>query len=80
MIKPGRTIYICRVCHNVGARPLHCHRNQSRKCEIGQPGDERSQPLFDAEGQLVTRAPKWWVEACFKSKVKSEKEKVIRDS
>jgi hypothetical protein len=68
MGKSERTIYICRVCHQVGAHPLHCHRGKSHKCAIGQPGDERSMPLFDAQGQLVTRAPKWWVEACFKSK------------
>jgi hypothetical protein len=64
----GRTIYICRTCHRVGQRALTCHPGQSVKCDAGTPGDERSMPLFDQGGRLVTRAPKWWVEACFQSK------------
>lgn len=62
----GRTIYICRVCHRVGERALTCHPRASVKCDAGTPGDERSMPLFDSQGHLMTRAPKWWVEACFK--------------
>ncbi|MDE3088155.1 MAG: hypothetical protein KGJ80_02060 [Chloroflexota bacterium] len=73
MVKHGRTIYVCRVCHRVGPRPLTCHPRASVKCDAGTPGDERSMPLYDAHGHLATRAPKWWVEACFKSKVKSSK-------
>lgn len=76
MARLGRTIYICRTCHRVGERPLTCHSGKSAKCDAGSPGDERSMPLFDAQGRIVTRAPKWWVEACFKSKVKNQKEKV----
>jgi hypothetical protein len=45
------------------------------KCNAGVPGDERSMPLFDASGNLVTRAPKWWVEACFGSKKAKVKRK-----
>jgi len=54
----------------VGQRALTCHPGKSAKCDAGVPGDARSMPLFDAHGHLVTRAPKWWVEACFKSKVR----------
>ncbi len=75
MAKQGRAIYICRVCHRVGQRALTCHPRASVKCNAGAPGDERSMPLFDAQGRIVTRAPKWWVEACFKLKGKSQKEK-----
>ncbi len=60
-----RTVYICRVCHRVGQQPLDCHRDKSVRCDAGEPGDERSRPLFDKHGNLVTRAPKWWVDACF---------------
>lgn len=63
-----RTVYICRVCHLVGTRPLTCHSGQSVRCSAGAAGDERSKPLFDAQGRLVTRAPKWWVDACFRAK------------
>lgn len=64
----SREVYVCRVCHLVGWRPLTCHPGQSVQCNAGAPGDERSKPLFDAEGRLVTRAPKWWVDACFQYK------------
>ncbi len=64
----SRTIYVCRVCHLVGKRPLTCHPGKSVQCDAGEPGDERSKPLFDGEGHLVTRAPKWWVDACFQGK------------
>lgn len=73
MVKQARTIYVCRVCHRVAERPMTCHPGKSHKCDVGKPGDELTMPLFDAAGHLLTRAPKWWVEACFKSKVKSKK-------
>ena len=56
MVKAGRAVYVCRVCHRVGQRPLTCHPGASAKCDAGMPGDERSMPLFDPHGQLVTRA------------------------
>ncbi len=68
MSSRGRIVYICQVCHRTGERPLTCHARASRKCDAGMPGDERSKPLFDERGNLVTRAPKWWVDACFKRK------------
>jgi hypothetical protein len=73
--KRGRVVYVCRVCHRVYARSQVCHCYRTARCDAGAPGDERSQPLFDAHGHIVTRAPRWWVEACFaqKSKTKSKK-------
>jgi hypothetical protein len=59
---------VCRVCHRVEQRVLTCHPGASVECDIGEPGDARSMPLFDSGGNLVTRAPKWWVEACLKKK------------
>ncbi len=59
-----QAIYVCRVCHRVDQRPLTCHPGKMLRCNTGAPGDERSKPLFDARGRLVTRAPKWWVDAC----------------
>ncbi len=72
MATTGRTVYICRVCHRVGQRPLSCHAGKSVKCDAGAPGDERSKPLFSADGHLLTRAPKWWVDACFHTKKKRD--------
>ncbi len=71
---PSRMIYICRVCHAVDQRPMTCHPGRSVRCNIGDFGDERSRPLFDKQGHLVTRAPKWWVEACMGESESSAKE------
>ncbi len=68
MTQADRSVYICRVCHLVGLKPLSCHPGRSVACDAGAPGDERSKPLFDRQGRLVTRAPKWWVDACFHEK------------
>jgi hypothetical protein len=68
MTRAGRSVYICRVCHLVGLKPLNCHPGNSVVCDAGEPGDERSKPLFDRQGRLVTRAPKWWVDECFQGK------------
>ncbi len=75
MVKAGRGIYVCRVCHRVGQRPLTCHPGASAKCDAGVPGDVLSMPLFDTHGHLVTRAPKWWVDACFKLKARNQESK-----
>ncbi len=68
MTLADRFVYICWVCHRVGQNPLNCHPGRSVEWDAGKPGDERSKPLFDKHGHLVTRAPKWWVEACFQGK------------
>ena len=77
MAKTSRMVYVCCVCHRVGLRPLRCHPGKSGKCDAGMPGDERSMPLVDEHGHLVTRAPKWWVDACchVKSKAQTKKAK-----
>ncbi len=75
MAKPIRVIHICMTCHRVGEEPTSCHAGQSRPCDVGDPGNQRRLPLFDARGNLLTRAPKWWVEACFKAKVKVKRQK-----
>ncbi len=68
MTNAGRVVYICRICHLVGLKPLSCHPGKSVECNAGVPGDERSKPLFDEHGHLTTRAPKWWVDTCFHEK------------
>ncbi len=73
MTDATRAIYVCRICHRVDQRPMTCHPGQSVKCDAGTFGDERSRPLFDKNGRLVTRAPKWWVEACMDQLIEDEK-------
>jgi hypothetical protein len=73
MTDTNRKIYICRICHRVDQRPMTCHPGQSVTCDAGSFGDERSRPLFDKNGRLVTRAPKWWVDACMEQLTEAEK-------
>ncbi len=63
MAKP-RTVYICPECHWVSLRAVRHHNRKMVKCDAGVPGDPRSKPLFDAAGNLKSRAPRWWIEAC----------------
>lgn len=60
----ARAVYICPVCHCVSARAGIHHRRRTTKCDAGIPGDERSKPLYDESGNLISRAPLWWIDAC----------------
>jgi hypothetical protein len=33
------------------------------ECDAGEPGGERSKPVHDRYGNLVSRAPRWYLEA-----------------
>ncbi|MFQ5855130.1 MAG: hypothetical protein ACE5LU_05750 [Anaerolineae bacterium] len=42
--------------------PRTCCELEMIRIDAGVPGDERSKPLMDEQGNLKTRAPVWWVE------------------
>ncbi len=60
----ARTVYVCPECHIISPTAMQHHDEAMIECDAGEPGDERSKPVFDAHGRLVTRAPRWWVETC----------------
>ncbi len=64
----ARTVNKCRICHRVDLEPLNCHPGASTECDAGVPGMSGASRCFDRKGQLVTRAPKWWIDACFNEK------------
>jgi hypothetical protein len=58
-----RTFYICPVCFLVCETSQECHNHQMIECDAGEFDDERRRPPIDKRGYLVTRAPRWYLEA-----------------
>jgi hypothetical protein len=54
--------YICATCFNVSEKPMACHDQLMIHCRNFQPGDPRLKPLIDNDGNLKSRAPRWFVE------------------
>jgi hypothetical protein len=59
----GEVLYICPVCFRVCDSKRECHEHQTIECHTGRPGDARRKPLEDQFGNLVSRAPRWYLEA-----------------
>jgi len=64
MTQKGRIVYVCPRCLRVAGEQEECHGQLMVECDAGMPGDERSRPITTLEGELVTHAPRWWVEKC----------------
>jgi hypothetical protein len=64
MAEKGRIVYVCSECFRVAGGQEICHGRPMLECDAGLPGDERSKPVMTPEGELVTHAPRWWVEMC----------------
>lgn len=58
-----QTLYICPICFRVCESETECHEHMMLKCETGEPGDDKRKPLTDEFGNLVSRAPRWYIEA-----------------
>jgi hypothetical protein len=61
------TFYICPICFQVCETKRECHLHQHAhrmvECDPGSFGDERRKPIYDRYGNLVSRAPRWYLEA-----------------
>lgn len=61
------SFYICPICFQVceTERECHLHEHAHRmvECEPGSPGDERRKPVHDRFGNLMSRAPRWYLDA-----------------
>lgn len=59
--------YICPICFQVceskKACDLHIHAHRMVPAAPGEPGDARRKPLRDRQGDLLSRAPRWFFEA-----------------
>ena len=54
--------YICSTCFSTSEEPRECHGEMMIHCGSFAPGDERLKPLMDSEGNLITSAPRWYLE------------------
>ncbi len=62
-MEPATRFYICPVCFTVCDSEQECHAHRMIACEPGQPGSPRRKPVEDRFGALVSRAPRWFLEA-----------------
>lgn len=56
-------IYVCRRCTASAGEPGKCQFCGGEKvaCRPGNDDDPLRRPLIDAEGNVLTRAPRWWL-------------------
>ena len=54
--------YICPTCFKAAETPRLCHEHQMIHCAQMTPGDRRLKPVRDDEGNLKSRAPRWFLE------------------
>lgn len=55
--------YLCPTCFKTSDTSGECHGHPMIYCGDLQPGDERLKPLFDKNGELKSRAPRWFLES-----------------
>lgn len=55
--------YVCERCFSTDTAPGPCPRCglMRRHCELGGPEDDCRRPPMDAQGNILSRAPLWWV-------------------
>ena len=56
-------VYLCANCMLPGDSPGPCPRcgRERLTCRPGDPDDPCRRPWIDAQGQVRTRAPLWWL-------------------
>lgn len=55
--------YICPVCFNASEIAIECHEHMMIECRIDYEDADSFKPIYDSEGRLKTRAPRWFFEA-----------------
>ena len=53
--------YICPVCFQTAESPRPCHKQMMLHCSNLSPGDRLLKPDRDADGNLKSRAPRWFI-------------------
>jgi hypothetical protein len=57
-----QVFYMCGVCFRTSRQAETCHNRPMFHCDTGCWGDACRKPLIAASGQLLTRAPRWWLQ------------------
>lgn len=57
-----RILYKCVTCLRCSETQETCHERLMVRCELGEPGDESTQPVQSSDGRILTHAPSWWVQ------------------
>jgi hypothetical protein len=55
--------HICPICFKVCETEMECHAHMTVECNAGKAGSDFRKPLTDQYGHLVSRAPRWYLEA-----------------
>ena len=60
-------LFICQNCFNAvdaedAHQPCAVCGHEFIECRPGDPDDPCRKPLMDADGDLITHAPQWWVD------------------
>ncbi len=58
-----KVMYICPVCFQVCDSARKCHDHMMVECNPGEPGSDSRKPVTDRFGNMVSRAPRWYLEA-----------------
>ncbi len=56
-------LYVCPECLKVSEIAGACHGKDMICCYTGEWGDERRKPVTDPYDRLLSRAPRWYLEA-----------------
>ncbi len=65
MTETKTVYYICPKCFDITTTPPDRlgHEGKLIECDPGEMGDARRKPPFDEYGHVMTRAPRWYLEA-----------------
>lgn len=62
-MKSSALFFICPICFEVCDSCRDCHGHTMICCDAIEAGDERRKPVFGVGGRLISRAPRWFLEA-----------------
>jgi hypothetical protein len=63
MTTESRIVYVCPNCFTMDQESGPCPTcgRERIECDPGDPDNPSRKPLMDAQGQLQSRAPLWWL-------------------
>jgi len=62
MMRTDCDFYICPTCFAVSERLDDGHEHDMIHCGKLNPGDRLLSPLMDSSGDVISRAPRWFLE------------------